>query len=147
MEQAFLYQFQSAYITWLILGGLALVGFGLGFMFWLDFRKRFSRGGHIAGLIVLFAGSFLGAFFGYQATQPEYFKKLTANDDGIRLTYHLFAEDVFLRWSEVETISIQNDRLVIEAGRAENFRSPVVFRGNQAQLLSSVTRLVPDGDP
>ena len=106
MDQTFLYQFQSAYITWIIFGGVAFVGFGLGFASWLDFRRRLSKSWRIAGLIVLFTGSLIGVFFGYQATQPEYFKKQTAYNDGIRFAYHLFSRDVFLRWSDIRTISI-----------------------------------------
>ncbi|NEX23110.1 hypothetical protein G3480_22895 [Thiorhodococcus mannitoliphagus] len=147
MEQTFLYQFQSVYMTWYILGGVTFVGFGLGFAFWLDFRRRLSQSWHIAGLIVLFAGSLIGVFFGYQATQPEYFKKLTANDDGIRFAYHLFTSDVFLRWSDIRAMSIQNNRLVIETRQAATYSSPVVYRGNQEQLLSSISRLMPTDHP
>jgi hypothetical protein len=96
--QTFLYQFQSAYITCIIFGGITFVGFSLGFAFWLDFRRRLSKSWRIAGLIVLFAGSLIGFIFGYQATQPEYFKKLTANNDGIHLAYHLVTRDVLTDW-------------------------------------------------
>lgn len=147
MEQTFLYQFQSVYITRIIFGGIALVGFGLGFAFLLDFRRRLSRSWHIAGLVVLSAGSLIGVFFGYHATQPEYFEKLTATNDGIRLAYHLFASDVFLRWSDIRTISIHDNRLVIETRQAAVYGSPVVYRGDQKRLLSSISRLMPSDDP
>jgi len=147
MEQTFLYQFQSVYITWFIFGGVTFVGFGFGFAFWLDFRRRLSKSWQIAGLIVLFSGSLIGVFFGYQATQPEYFKKLTANNDGIRIAYHLFTSDVFLRWSDIRTISIHSNRLVIETKKAAGYRSPVVYRGDQEELLSSISRLMPSDHP
>lgn len=147
MDQTFLYQFQSAYITCIIFGGITFVGFSLGFVFWLDFRRRLSKSWRIAGLIVLFAGSLIGFIFGYQATQPEYFKKLTANNDGIHLAYHLFTRDVFLSWSDIRTISIHNNRLVIETRQEADYSSLIVYRGDQEQLLSSISRLMPSDDP
>ena len=147
MEELFSHQFRSVSIVVFTFGGLAFVGFCLGLMFWLDFRTRFSKGWRIAGLIVLFTGSLLGVFFGYQATQPEYFKKLTANNDGIRLEYYMFTEDVLLSWSDIESISIQQNRLIINRKQGDSYGSPVVYRGDQAQLMQSINLLMPSNDP
>lgn len=147
MEQTVSYQFQSLYITWVIFGGLAFVGFGLGFMFWLDFRTRFSTAGNIAGLVVLLAGSLLGTLFGYQATQPGYFKQLTANEGGVNLRYYLPAADVAVGWSEIERISILDDRLLIQTHQEVAYSSPVVYRGDQDQLLSALTLLMANDSP
>jgi hypothetical protein len=146
MEQIFSYQFQSISITLIIFSGLTFVGAGLGFMFWLDFRKRISKGGYVAGLIVLIAGALLGAFFGYEATQPRYFKMMTANYDGIRLEYYLFTNDVLLRWVDIKNIVVQQNRLMINTKQGDAYKSPVVYRGDQGRLLKSVTQFIPSGD-
>lgn len=146
MEQIFSHQFQSASITLLIFGGLTFVGTGLGFMFWLYFRKHYSKWGHAAGLAVLAGGSLLGVVFGYQAAQPGYFLTLTANNDGIRLEYCIHTEDVFLGWSDIESISVQQNRLIIEGRQGASYESPVVHRGDQVRLLQSITELMPSDD-
>jgi hypothetical protein len=140
MEQIFSYQFQSESIAWLIFGGLTFVGVGLGYMFRLDFRKRFSKRGNLAGLMVLVAGSLLGVVLGYRAAQPAYFKKLTASTDGIRLEYYPLTADVLLPWNDIESISLQQNRLSIRGRQGVDYRSPVVYRGDQERLLQSLAR-------
>ena len=147
MEELLSYHFGSVSIMVFTFFGLTFVGFGLGFGFWLDFRRRSSKDWHIAGWIVLFAGLLIGAFFGYQATQPESFKKLTANHDGIRLEYYMFTEDVLLGWNDIESILIKNNRLIINKKQGGSHVSPVVYRGDQAQLMQSINILMPGNDP
>jgi hypothetical protein len=146
MEQVVLYQFQSESIARLIFAGVTIVGVGLGSMFWLDFRRRSSRSWHIAGVLVMVSGLLLGLAFGYRATQPEYFKKLAANNDGLALEYYLFSEDAFLPWSAIENISIQEDRLIVDGGPAGTHSSPVVYRGDQNRLLRSLLRFLPESN-
>jgi hypothetical protein len=141
MEDLLSYQFRSPFTVMFIFAGLALAGFGLGFMFWLDFRRRFAEKGRLAGWFVLCAGGLVGAFFGYQATQPQYFKELTARGDGVRLEYFLFADAVVARWSEIESVSIVRDRLVIDGKQGERYVSPVIHRGDQAKLIRSIESL------
>jgi hypothetical protein len=97
-------------------------------------------------VIVLVAGSLLGIVLGYHATQPAYFMKLTANDDGIQLEYGLFTKYVFLPWMDIENISIQKYQLIILGKRGERYASPVVYRGEQSRLLQSVTQAVPSSN-
>lgn len=146
-EQVFSYQFQSGFITLVIFAVLILVGAGLGFVFWLDFRRRGTRAWRNAGIVVMLAGALIGAGFGYRATQPEYFKAITANEDGVRLEYHHFTDDVLLRWPDIDGFSIQGDRLFIEAGQAGSYSSAVVHRPQQQRLLRSLRRLMPANDP
>jgi hypothetical protein len=143
MEEFFSYQFQSTSIAVFTFIGLTLVGFGLGLMFWIDFRRRFIDRGQIAGLVVIIVGTLLGMYFGYLTTQPGYFKNLKANTDGIWLDYHWFAAPVFLGWNEIERIEIQRDRLLVISKSADSYKSPVVYRDNQTQLLQSVTSWMP----
>lgn len=144
MENIFSYQFQSESTVRLIFGGLTFIGVGLGSVFWSDFRKRSSRSWRIAGVLVMIAGSLLGVTFGYRATQPEYFKSLTAGDDGLALEYYLFGEDVFLRWDAVKSISIRENRLIVDGGPLEIHRSPVVYRGDQDRLLGVLSCFLPE---
>jgi hypothetical protein len=123
-------------------GGLTLAGLSLGFLFWLNFRARFSRGGHAAGLNALNAlnaGILLGALFGYQATQPGYFKALAGDHDGIRLEYYLPGNDILPRWGDIESVGIPKDRLTIIARQGAIYTSSVVYVGDQAGLLRSLT--------
>lgn len=147
MGQVFSYQFQSELSALFIFWGLTAVGTGLGFMFWLDFRRRTSSAWRIAGTTVLFSGALLGAFFGYLSTQPEYFKKLSADNDGIRLEYHLLTEDIFLHWSDIKSISFQAHRLIIIGGRpVVTYSSPVVYHNEQEPLLRSLKRMMPSNN-
>ena len=135
--------FHAESVTWFVFCGLTFVGFGLGLMFWIDFRRRYLRHGKVAGIIVWVVGSLLGVFFGYLATQPEYFKVLTADNDGIRLRYYLLANDVLLPWNEIKDISIKQNPLVVETTHDQSYRSSVVYRGAQSRLLESITQLMP----
>lgn len=142
MEQVFSYQFQSESVALLIFAGLAFAGLGLGSMFWIDFRRRSSVAWHVAGTLAMVSGLLMGLAFGYRATQPEYFKRLTAGNEGLALDYHLFGEDALLGWSDIEDISIRGDRLVVEAGPAGRHASAVVYRGDQDRLLRSLACLL-----
>jgi len=147
MEEVFSYELRSSAITMFTFVGLTLVGFGLGLVFWLDFRRRFLGRGRIAGRVVMIGGTLLGAGFGYLATQPGYFKKLTADDLGMALDYYLFSEDVFLRWGDVDRVAIEQDRLLVTGRSGDRYQSVVVYRGDQASLVRSITRLMPDDSP
>jgi hypothetical protein len=147
MEEVFSHEFRSASITVFTFVGLSLVGFGLGFMFWLDFRRRFVSGRRVAGRVVLIGGTLLGAVFGYFATQPGYFKKLTADSLGITLEYYLFGSDVVLGWNDVDGVAIEQDRLLVTGKSGDGYQSVVVYRGEQALLERSITRLMPNGSP
>jgi len=104
MEQFFSYQFQSESTTLFIFWGMTIMGSGLGFMFWLDFFRRSSSAWRMAAATVLLSGASLGGFFGYLSAQPEYFKRLSANDERIRLEYYLLHKQVFLRWEDIQSI-------------------------------------------
>lgn len=143
MGEVFSYELRSAFITTFTLVGIALVGFGLGFMFRLDFRRRFESGGRLAGRVVMIGGTLLGAVFGYLATQPGHFKRLTADNLGMTLDYHLPGGHVFLEWNDVDSVGIRQDRLLVIGRSGESHRSVVVYRGDQAPLIRSITRLRP----
>jgi hypothetical protein len=140
MEE-FVHQLQSPAMPWIIGLGLALVGFGMGLLSWVDFRRRFPRGGRAAGWIALIAGTLLGTGAGYLATQPGYFKALAADAGGIRLDYGPFARGVFLAWDEVQRVDIRNDRLLIATRSGDRHRSMVVYRGDQQALASALAPL------
>ncbi|WP_213380964.1 hypothetical protein [Allochromatium tepidum] len=147
MEEIFSYQFHSESTVRLIFGGLTVVGVGLGTLFWIDFRRRSSRSWRIAGVLVMIAGLLLGAIFGYRATQPEYFKRLAADNDGLALEYYLFSEDVFLRWDTVNSITVRENRLIVDGGALGTYRSSVVYRGDQDRLLGVLACFLPEGGP
>ena len=145
MEEVFSREFQSSSMAAFTFLGLTVIGSGLGFAFWLDFRRRFENGGNVAGTIVLIAGTLLGVGFGYLTTQPGHFKNLTADKDGIGIDYGFLTSRVFLRWKDVENVEIQRDRLTITSMSGDSFQSPVVYRGEQSQLVQSIIAFMPDG--
>jgi len=148
MEQVFSYQFQSEATSLFIFWGVMAVGAGLGFMFWLDFRRRPSSAWRMAAATVLLFGALLGAFFGYLSAQPKYFKKLSANNGGVRLEYYLLHEDAFLHWDDIQSVSFRANRLVIIGGRPmATYSSPVVYRGDQERLLRSLELMMPGIEP
>jgi hypothetical protein len=148
MEQVFSYQFQSESSALFIFWAVTAVGAGLGFAFWLDFRRRPSSAWRMAAATVLSSGTLLGASFGYLLAQPEYFKKLSANDGGVRLEYYLLHEDIFLRWDDIQSVSFRANRLIIVGkGPLVTYGSPVVYRGDRERLLRSLELMMPGFEP
>lgn len=148
MEQVTSYQFQSEATVLFVFWGVTAVGAGLGFTFWLDFRRRRSNAWRRAAATVLLTGALLGASFGYLSAQPEYFKKLSANNDGVQLEYYLLHEDAFLHWDDIQSVSLRANRLVIIGGRPiATYSSPVVYRGHQERLLRLLKVMMPRTKP
>jgi hypothetical protein len=144
MEPVLSYQFQSEAAALFIFWGVTAVGAGLGCVFWLDFRRRSSRAWRMASVSVLLCGVLLGGFFGYLAAQPEYFKRLSADSEGVRLEYYLLREDAFLHWADIQSVSLRANRLVIVGRKpVATYRSPVVYRGDQERLLRSLEHMMP----
>ena len=61
------------------------------------------------------------------------------------MKYFVFQEDAFLRWSDIDTISVQKDRLIIQGKDGATYRSLVVYRGDQARLLHALTQMQTKG--
>lgn len=139
--EAVVHSFQSPVVSWVIGLGLTLVGFGMGLTAWMDFPRRFPRGGRAAGRVVLIAGTLLGAAAGHLATQPGSFKQIAADAGGIRLDYGPFAPDAVLDWDEVERIGLRDHRVLIETRSGDMHRSMVVHRGDQRSLEQSLATL------
>lgn len=55
-----------------------------------------------------------------------------------------YARDLFPSWNEIEHVRIQEDRRVILSKTGSAHHSPVVFGGDQAQLLESVQTFIPE---
>ncbi len=142
MQELFFHEFRSTSLEYYIFLGLTLIGFALGLMFWKDFRKRFDRGGRLASWIILFVGMLMGMFFGYLAIQPEYFKNISANAEGITLRYSLFTSNITLVWEDIDQLELQQDKLVIIDKNGTNYHSPVVYQGDQTQLMQSLQELI-----
>jgi len=140
----FVYEFGSPSLSLYLFLGLTLVGFGLGLAFWLDFRRRYRRGGRLAGSVVLIAGTLMGAGFGYLAGQPKYFKDLSVDAQGMSLEYGFPASRVWLPWHEIEEVEMRADRLVLTTRDGTRYRSPVVYRGEQEQLMHSIKMVLPE---
>ena len=142
MELTFTYQFGSPSIVYLTFLGITFVGFALGVGFWLDFRRRFVKRGAVAGLVVLIAGTLMGGAAGYFGTQPGHFRRLSAKGDGIVLTYYVPPSSVRLAWNEIGQAAIKENRLEFVDKAGNTYSSPVVYRGDQDELLQSMQRFI-----
>ena len=133
----------SISVTYFVFLGIALIGFGLGFAFWIGYRKSQSQKYHYLANFVWIFSTVIGLIFGYLSTQPFYFRQLTVTGHGFEVVYILPHKMVFLNWDNIESIVIRHNRLVITAKSLKTYTSPVIYLGDQNDIIKSIMTIRP----
>ena len=144
METVFSYEFRSPILLWYIFLGLFFVGFVLGLLFFIGFRRRFPSYGREAGWTVLVVATLMGCSAGFIAAQPDYFNHLIADRGSLTLTYHLPRQQVQLEWTDIEDVRIERNRVAVICHDGSVYASPVVYRGARDDLIQSIRTVMPE---